>query len=110
MKKVLLVLCLLVLSAGAGSVYVWMPAKTNPKAVDAIKSYAALQFSVHEDAVKILRTEKQDWDSICLGLNIKNYDCKKVKTSGYEATVDAGGYKTTYRSSDDGKIIRVVKK
>jgi hypothetical protein len=119
MKKIVVIVCLVILAIGAGTEYVWLPAqvkqltsvtdKNYPKAVQAIKSYAALQFSVPESQVAIRTSQKQNWDSICLGLPIKDYDCKKVKTSGYEATVQAGGYTTTYRSSDDGKIVRVVK-
>ena len=84
-------------------------ASTGSKAVPSVKAYAALQFNVSEDKVTVLSSEKKEWPNICLGMDIKDYDCTKKVVTGYEVVVEAGGYTTRYRSSDDGSIIRVVK-
>lgn len=88
------------------------PAQPSPKpknAIEAITAYAAMQFNVKVEEVKILSSEKQEWNDICLGIKIKNYACDKKKISGSEATVLARGIKTVYRSTEDGSIIRIVK-
>ena len=117
MLKKLLPLFILILSVGAFFAYKWLTPTnfkqlstiTSPQAVTAIKAYAAVQFGVSEDKVKILNSKKEEWQDICLGITIPDYKCTKAKTTGYEATVEANGYKTIYRSNDDGSIIRVVK-
>lgn len=86
------------------------PQQPKKEGVDAIRAYAALQFNVNEDKVVIVSSEKQNWDDICLGIKIPDYKCTATKTSGYEVVVQAGGYTTTYRGTDDGSIIRIVKK
>lgn len=85
------------------------PSPKPKNAIEAITAYAAMQFNVKVEEVKILASEKQEWNDICLGIKIKNYDCKKSAVSGSEATVLARGIKTIYRSNEDGSIIRVVK-
>jgi hypothetical protein len=83
---------------------------TPSKAISSIKSYAALQFRVPLDTVTVISSEKQSWDDICLGLIIPDYDCTRKTVTGYEATVKAGDNTLTYRASDDGSIVRIVKK
>jgi hypothetical protein len=85
------------------------PTPKPRNAIEAIKAYAAMQFNVTVDEIKILSSEKRNWKDICLDIKIKNYDCKKSEISGSQAVVEANGIKTTYRSNEDGSIIRVVK-
>ena len=131
MLKKVIPLTLIVLIILAGIAYVFL-SPTNPKqdssssaqktnssesntskarsiAVPSIQSYASLQFKIPEDEIKIVSSEKQEWDDICLGIKIPDYDCTKKAISGYEVTVEINGNKTTYRASNDGSIIRIVK-
>lgn len=76
----------------------------------AIKDYAAKQFDTTADKLVVLSSQKQEWPSTCLGLNIDETACEQVTTPGYEMTFEIQGFTITYRGSEDGKSIRVVKK
>lgn len=82
---------------------------TQPTGVDAIIAYAAIQFNVTKEQIAIVSTEKQDWDTICLGMDIPDYDCTQQAISGYEVTMEINGTTMSYRGSEDGTIIRFVK-
>lgn len=84
-------------------------ASTDPKAVQTARGYASFQFGVQEDQVKIVRSEKQQWQDTCLDIPNSDGGCTKQQVTGYEVIVEVNGNQVTYRASDDGTIIFVVK-
>ena len=84
---------------------------SEPKAVTAVISYAASQFKISEDKVKMVSAEKKDWPDTCFGFPIKSEDkkCEKVVTPGFEVKVIVDGHNLTYRTNAEGNDIMVAK-
>jgi hypothetical protein len=80
-----------------------------PKAVSAVKSFAAHDLGAPEGQVLVLSAFERDWPNSCLGLAQEGEMCAEVITPGYEITIEAKGQQKIYHTNSDGSIIKIKK-
>lgn len=77
-----------------------------PKAVAAVRTYAAQKAGIAESKVLILTAYERQWPDSCLGLAADDEFCTQVITPGWEVTVRVSGETHVYRTNADGSSIR----
>ncbi len=78
-----------------------------PQVVTAIKTFAAQQFGVSLDSIKILKLEPVEWPDACIGASQPGEMCAQVITPGYKIQVEINGKTTIVNSDSSGKVIRI---
>lgn len=76
-----------------------------PKAVAAVRSFAAKEAKVTEGEAIVMSAYEREWPDACLGLQLADMMCAQVITPGYEITVSVKGKESAYRTNADGTVI-----
>ncbi len=77
-----------------------------PKPVAAVRTYVAQGAKLNESEVIILEAHERNWPDACLGLGSSQELCAQVMTPGYLVKLTAKGQEFTYRTNEDGTVIR----
>lgn len=80
-----------------------------PEAVTAVRAFAAQAEGTEAGLVIPLTAYERDWSDSCLGLGGPAESCLAAITPGYEVTVKVGNKEQTYRTNEDGSVIRLEK-
>lgn len=75
-------------------------------AITAAKAHAANDLTTTEKAVNLITITNEDWPDSCLGLAEENELCAMMITAGYEITLDADGETLTYRTDQNGAMVK----
>jgi hypothetical protein len=74
---------------------------------EAVRAQAAQDLEATGDAVlDIISIEANEWPDACLGLAVEGEMCAQVMTPGYRVTVQFEDMVKTYRTNEDGTVIR----
>lgn len=76
------------------------------QAVAAVKTYAAVRYSVGENEVIVISAISRSWSDSCLGAAKPGELCAQVITLGYLVTVNVQGSAHIYHTNDSGAVIR----
>ena len=70
-----------------------------------MRAHVANELGISEGVVIIMTAFEREWYDICLDLPTPEL-CAPGPTFGYEITVQAQGKELTYRTNEDGSILR----
>lgn len=77
-----------------------------PKAVKKAISTAAEDMQVDESKISVINYEEMDWPDGCLGISEPDVMCTMAIVPGYRVIVSIDGVEYTYRTNDDGSVVK----
>ncbi len=77
-----------------------------PQAVIAARAKLADQLQIPVDQVKLISFEAKDWPDGCLGAANPGEMCIQMITPGYQVVLEANAMQYTFRTNQDGSVIR----
>lgn len=77
-------------------------------AIAAAKAHIANDLATTEKAINLITITKEEWPDSCLGLPEEDEMCAMMMVSGYKVTLDADGETVTYRTNQNGTMVKRV--
>jgi hypothetical protein len=75
-------------------------------AIEAVRVMAAKDFGYPSNQIQITTVSSEDWPDGCLGLPDDDEMCVMMITSGYEISVTVNGKTATYRTNQNGTMVK----
>lgn len=80
-----------------------------PDAVATVRTKIANDLGIEEGLVIIMTAYEKTWSDSCLGLGGPAESCLADSFPGYEVTAEAQGQSFTYRTNENGSVLREEK-
>lgn len=75
-------------------------------AIEAARAHAAKELAVEAASIDLATITREDWPDSCLGLPEEDEVCAMMMVAGYEITFTANEKTVTYRTDQDGDMVK----